>query len=435
LAPLSLLVPLGLSWLLAVQVDVLVVQQYAYVGMLIVSIWSILGHRLSRYLAFPMLFLLFAVPVGEGLTYPMMNFTADFTVGLLKWTGVPVYREGIFFTLPSGRWSVVEACSGVRYLIASVTLGVLFAYLSYSRLWKRIVFVVAATLLPIVANGLRAYMIVMIGHWSDMKLAVGVDHLIYGWVFFGVLITILFFVGNLWRDPPRPLPTPGQQTTHNWKVVTLGAVSVIAIGVSALWPALASVNNDSSAAEDAVVLSAPLETAPWVRSSSAWDWRPRVTGADGSVYAFYRDGESVIGLYLGVYRSQSQGAELVSSSNVMVPQKHPVWSDTSFRPYDAAIPDYGKLRVERHKLASRSGQRLVVWTWYRVSGLHTANPYFAKIVEAVASIFGGGGTGALIAVAAEYDEKSEHADRVIKRFVTTMLPAVDASVDRALAEE
>ena len=138
LLPLLLFVPLGLGWLLADLVDVLVVQQLAFVGMLEVAIWAALGHQVARYLAFPILFLFFGVPMGEGLVYPMMNFTADFTVGMLELTGIPVYREGTFFTIPTGHWSVVEACSGVRYLIASVTLGVLFAYLSYSKWWKRL---------------------------------------------------------------------------------------------------------------------------------------------------------------------------------------------------------------------------------------------------------------------------------------------------------
>ena len=160
-----------------------------------------LGTRLAGLLAFPLGFLLFAVPVGEGLIYPMMNFTADFTVAMLRATGIPVFRDGTFFSIPTGDWSVVEACSGVRYLIASVTLGALYAYLTYTKLWKRLLFCLFAIAVPVLANGLRAYMIVMIGHLSGMNYAVGVDHLLYGWVFFGMVITVMFFVGSFWRDP------------------------------------------------------------------------------------------------------------------------------------------------------------------------------------------------------------------------------------------
>jgi exosortase len=52
----------------------------------------------------------------------------------LALSGIPVHAEGLRFVIPTGSWSVVEACSGVRYLIASVTVGTLFAYLTYRSL-------------------------------------------------------------------------------------------------------------------------------------------------------------------------------------------------------------------------------------------------------------------------------------------------------------
>ena len=51
--------------------------------------------------------LFFAVPAGDVLVPAMMEFTAMSTVWLVKMTGIPVYREGLYFTLPSGHWSVV----------------------------------------------------------------------------------------------------------------------------------------------------------------------------------------------------------------------------------------------------------------------------------------------------------------------------------------
>ena len=115
-------------------------------------------------LAFPLLFLLFAVPFGEVFIAPLIEFTADFTVAAVQLTGIPVLRNGTRFDLPTGSWSVVEACSGVRYLISSVTLGCLYAYLTYRSTTRRALFVALSIVVPIIANGLRAYMIVMIGH-------------------------------------------------------------------------------------------------------------------------------------------------------------------------------------------------------------------------------------------------------------------------------
>ena len=143
------------------------------------------------------------MPFGEALIPPLIDFTADFTVTALQLTGIPVYREGSFFTIPSGNWSVVEACSGLRYLIASFTLGALYAYLTYRSLKRRLIFIALSVIVPIIANGVRAYLIVMTGHLSDMSLAVGIDHLIYGWVFFGLVMLLLFWAGSFWREDGR----------------------------------------------------------------------------------------------------------------------------------------------------------------------------------------------------------------------------------------
>jgi exosortase A len=176
------------------------------------AVWAVLGTAALRLLAFPLAFLFFAVPFGEFLMPTLIDRTADVTIWALRLTGVPVYREGNFFTIPTGRWSVVEACSGLRYLIASLMVGCLFAYLSYRTLRRRAIFVACAIAVPIVANWIRAYMIVMLGHLSGNRLAVGADHLLYGWVFFGVVMALLFFIGARWREDlgqPR-LASPSQ---------------------------------------------------------------------------------------------------------------------------------------------------------------------------------------------------------------------------------
>ena len=70
----------------------------------------------------------------------------------------------------------------------------MFAYLNYHSLKRRLIFLAVAVAVPIVANWLRAYLIVLLGHVSGNKLAAGADHLIYGWVFFGIVIAIMFAI-------------------------------------------------------------------------------------------------------------------------------------------------------------------------------------------------------------------------------------------------
>ena len=191
----------GFLWLLGSLADANVVEHFA----LVLMMQSARACRLRAgggraTLIFPLVFLLFAVPFGEAFVPQLIDWTADFTVFALKLTGVPVYREGNNFVIPTGQWSVVEACSGIRYLIASLMAGTLYAYLMYSSAWRRAAFIAAAILVSIVANWLRAYLIVMMGHLSGNELAAGVDHLIYGWIFFGIVLLGMFWVGARFRD-------------------------------------------------------------------------------------------------------------------------------------------------------------------------------------------------------------------------------------------
>ena len=333
----ALLAAAGLVWLVSHAGQVQVIAQYAVVAMIPAAVIAVCGRQVAGALAFPLAFLLLGVPIGEGLIPPLMDLTADFTVAALRFTGIPVFREGNFFTIPSGSWSVVEGCSGVRYLIASITVGTLFAYLNYRLLWKRVLFIALSVIVPLVANWLRAYMIVMIGHLSDGKLAHGVDHLIYGWVFFGIVMMLLFWIGSFWRDDlePRdvsaptsgPTPAVASAVAARSSGIWLTSTAIITIGLVAVWPLYAAHFDRDVVMPAQLRIEAPAPANGWViDNASMTDWRPRYEGAATSLFDVYRKGDATVALYLGYYPSQRDGAELVTSTNIMVVQKHPVWS-------------------------------------------------------------------------------------------------------------
>jgi len=241
--PLPLLLPAllltGMLWLCATLVYVPVLRQFALVGMLIVIaiVWQ--GWARSRVQAFPLLFLLWAVPFGEFLTPSLVGFTTGFTVMVLKLAGIPVLRENNLLSLPSGDWSVQEACSGLRYLISSLAIASLYAFLAMQSCLRRVCFMLAALLLPVLANGVRAVAIIVLGHYTNMRWATGVDHLLYGWIFFALLLLILFRIGARWREVAVP-PAPAQacRSPDRGSRVALG--TLILLGLSLIiWPALA----------------------------------------------------------------------------------------------------------------------------------------------------------------------------------------------------
>lgn len=427
-----LLLMAGGLWLMGYLVDALVVQQFALIMLIIAGVWMILGSRVTWVLSFPLAYLFFAVPVGEDLVPPLMEFTATFTVDLLRLTGIPVYREGLFFSLPTGNWSVVEACSGVRYLIASVTLGCLYAYLTYHSLLKRVIFIAFAIGIPILANGLRAYIIVMLGHLSDMTLATGVDHLIYGWLFFGLVIFLMFAIGAIWRDPEvseTELDSATAQTTPASSRHEPYKAAVIALLAVGLWPILAQVMTSQVPIVPLARLSAPASMANWkMTEKEEWQWRPMSLGADKRIDRFYQKEDSRILLSVGQYIAQQQGEEMVNTQNLLVAPDLAGWRVTDSGKFKVKLQ--GSIIELNTAKISGQGKQLLVWSWFRVDTSYTANPYAAKLYEALAKLSFSKRGGARIAVAIEYDNDVDAAATELERFVESILPALENALDR-----
>lgn len=190
----------NLLLLLANLAGIALVGHFALVLSVQALIWAVCGSAVCKQLLFPLLYLWFAVPFGEFLVPRLQDVTADMAVALLRLFDIPVFRDGHFIALPNGDFLVEEACSGISYLIASLALGTLYAYLQYRSYWRRSLFIMLSIVVPIVANGVRAFGIILTAHLTNNEYAVGVDHLIYGWIFFGVVMFLLFLLGRTFAD-------------------------------------------------------------------------------------------------------------------------------------------------------------------------------------------------------------------------------------------
>jgi exosortase A len=224
----------ALAWLAGELAGVSVVKSIAVVLIIPSSIWLFGGWKVLKLILFPLLFLLCMVPAGEGLTPILMEHTATFTVWAVQASGIPIFREGMHFTLPTGQWSVVEACSGLRYFIAALILSLLFAYLNFTSVKRKLVFIVSCLLLSILANWVRAYLIVMLGHLSNMKYGVGDDHIIYGWIFFGIVMMLIFWVGGKFGDKTTDVPVETTPRVIGASFLNWSITGVIAFACAAL---------------------------------------------------------------------------------------------------------------------------------------------------------------------------------------------------------
>lgn len=427
---LLLLAVLGAGWLAGRMGDVQVVMQYCFVAMIPTAALALFGPRLAGVFAFPLLFLLFAVPFGEVFVDPLIHLTADFTVWAVQATGIPVLRNGTRFDLPTGSWSVVEACSGIRYLISSITLGSLYAYLTYSSNRRRAVFIALSVVVPIVANGLRAYMIVMIGHYSSMEHATGVDHLVYGWLFFGLIMFIMFWIGSFWRQDEQAAPMPAQaqvtaRTEPGAGAARIMPMSVAVIALLALWPAFSAVNERVNRNPAPVQLAEPGVKLAQVGGFP--DWQVRYMEPDARLARTWQvpGADRPVRLEILYYRNQDKQKGLISSVNRLTGDKdafHPISSSTRSETAGAlALP------VRETVLNGRDG-KLLVWQTMWVNGGYLTSNVVGKLRQAQGRLLFQGDDGALVLLAAPYSDDPDAARAALRAFLAGHFGAVDAAL-------
>lgn len=420
----------GSVWLVGELAAVGALRHFGLAGMLIGAIWLIWGHRAAAMAAFPLGFLFFAVPFGEFLVPVLMEHTADFTVMALRLTGIPVYREGLSFVIPSGNWSVVEACSGIRYLIASVMVGSLYAYLTYASLTRRLVFVAFSFVMPLVANWLRAYLIVMLGHLSGNKLAVGVDHLIYGWVFFGVVVFAMFWIGARWRQPvPQDQPPSGQLGAVA-PVQQLVAAVVLAVAAAGVWKPLAQWML-AAPAPAVSSLQAPSALGGWQAAElSPGGWAPVYSGMAGQLRQGYRKGADRVELFVYVYAGQRDGSKLLQWDNRWVAEGEGgrAWEVVAGGADSVQVGDRS-WQLERARIRSRAGAYVEARHWLLVDGRPTISVREAKLSLLLDRLLRRSDYSAAVFIATDADETRARA--VLGDFLQAHGQAIGAAVAAA----
>ena len=366
-------------WFLSYIISVNITQQFALIALIPISIWVLFGRKLLVIIIFPITFLFFMIPVGASLVPPLMVITADITVSMIELTGIPVFRDGLYFTLPTGRWSVIEACSGLNYLVASLTLGVLYAYLTYRSLKKRLLFILAITLFSIAANGIRAYGIVLIGHLTNMNSGISGDHEFWGWIFYGFFVFWVFYLGNIWADKPlltQQTSTENSLASPGSSPVTLFAI-IFSVMISVQVLARETTQFDKTDM-DSIDFDLPDNFGDW-QYSQATDlgWKPQIIGASITETRSYVFDNEIVQLSMGYYPQQTQGSEAVSWQNKIIGTESKNWTVSGKT--DLEIGDYYVTETEVY----RRDKKILIWNWYLVGNWETPNPNIAKIFDAL----------------------------------------------------
>jgi len=175
----------------------------------------LLGREIFMLLLFPMAFLLLMIPLPQSVVnvvaFPLQLIAAQWAVSLLHAIGIPVLLEGNIIHLAGGDLFVAEACSGLRSLMALLTLGVVFAhFFRRNNLPLQLILVASTIPIAIVVNSLRVAVTGLLAHEYGQEAASGFIHEFQGLITFSLAFLLLMGESKLMdrlQKTPREVET------------------------------------------------------------------------------------------------------------------------------------------------------------------------------------------------------------------------------------
>ncbi len=387
------------GWLLGEAAGVALARQLGLVMMLQGSVAAILGPNVTRGLAFPLFYMFFLVPFGEEAVPALQTVTAKMCMILLGWTGVPAHIDGIFITTPGGYFKVAEACSGVKFLIAMIAIGALVSNLSFRSWTRRILFMGACVIVPIIANGLRAFGTIYIAQSQGIAFAASFDHVFYGWIFFAIVIALVIGMG--WRLFDKSADAPAFDPAHLQSDVrarlstkaALAAIFVLGI-VPVAYSSLVMARTSPVPARIALP-----DVKGWtvVSYQPRYPWQPNFAGSSHHLLGRYRNAAGQeADLFIAVYDRQDEGRELVGFGQGAVdPKSRWAWTENLVAP--------GNARAERITAPGPVARDVI--SFYRVDGVTTGSATKVKLATMKARLLGANQQAVAVLVSAEHQGK------------------------------
>lgn len=275
------------------------------------------GLDFFKILFLPVLMLGFIIPlpahVHGPLTISLKLISSKLAAFIVRLAHISIHVEGNIIDLGYTQLQLVDACSGLRYVLPLIALGILCAYFFQRQVWKRVILVFSTLPIAVLMNGLRISITAILSEWANPKLAQGFFHGFSGWLVFLVSFALLIgfnFVLNLL--PPRVPQKQNRSAKHSnpasktceHKKESGGNVVPFAITVGLLSILLlASLSTSAMPRIDLAdgIGAFPLEFKRWKGMSEPVDpERVKRSGAEESFQATYtNDKNELVSLYIG----------------------------------------------------------------------------------------------------------------------------------------
>ncbi|MFZ7126486.1 MAG: VPLPA-CTERM-specific exosortase XrtD [Desulfobacterales bacterium] len=215
---------------------------YGGLWLAIVGLTVLLYGRRSRHLAFPLLVLVFMVPlpafINRMLTFRLKMAATTLAVKIMRLFDISVLQSGNIIDLGIDKLQVVDACSGLRYFVPMIPLALLIGYFHGRGLWRRLALLIVVAPLTVLINGLRIFVSGWLTVHGYQELAQNFFHDLAGWFIFMIAGATLFAIASLLNkvgrashpELPADAASDASMGLHRAVVLTFMATVIFVVG-------------------------------------------------------------------------------------------------------------------------------------------------------------------------------------------------------------
>ena len=389
------------------------------------------GWRFFRLLLFPLFLLLLMIPlpqlVNQKLTLPLQLISSQLATGLLQLIGIPVFRQGNIMDMGVRQMQIVDACSGLRYILALLALGVIFCYFYQRQPWKIIILLIILIPTTIFANALR-----VMGMGIYPALLEGFWHGFSGWLIFifcfGILAAANYLLNRL--SPPEDgkisdadLKTSGKIAMPEKRTGSWGHIFAAALIILIFLP----ITQRASYAPN-YPLREGFENFPMTIDA----WKGRHVYIDPDMVAatqshahlnaeFSNPEKGLVSLWIAYYESQKKAGGFVHS-----PKGCFVGSGWEIE--NSKIIDIAEGKPINWMVVNRMGEKLLVYYWFLQRGRWLADETENKFYMAYDGFWRRRTDGALIRLITPIGGNIETAQQRLTLFAQELLPILNTYI-------
>ena len=373
-----LLIPLSFIlflWLFASISETQIIELSLLPLIFIIACVSITGYRAALIIAMPLLYLFFATPAWDILIPALQKMAVLSNELALTLSGIPTYIENTVVTIPAGKFEIAGGCSGISFLVATLSLTTFYALNQFNSFKPIIIVFLISIIFAIVLNWIRIYMIILIGHFTDMQSSIVNDHDNFGWTLYAISLIPLYFIAKR-LTPAEAIeesntnkPSSRNDNKSYPKIFILPPILLI-IGMTYISN---HIQNKETSTLDGI--PPPLAQSPWAGPIYFNQWTPSYRGASIESDLLYIGTGNIpdVSLHIYYYGKQSRDIELISISNSIAD--------------DDLIKSQKNIKLGQHDITetiiqNEDNKERLIWHWFNVNNTNTIKPLWAKLLQA-----------------------------------------------------